>query len=458
MKKTIYLASRSKARKHILESLGIKCKVIPADIKEDGHGERVSLGRLVKNNALAKARHAAKKVSSGIIIAADTISAQGRNLYGKPESIAGARRMLKRLSGRPQDVYTGIAVIDRDRQIELTDYEKTRIYMDRLTDKEIRGYFSRVSPLNKAGSFDIQGRGAFFIRRIEGCFYNVVGLPVRKLYLMLKKLGVKIFIFLPFAVCPLVIALLSGCSSEYNIVTGQEESYYYSTDREVNLGRSIDKEIRKEYKFAEDPLLEDRVEKIGQRIAAVCDRKEIDYHFYVLDDDEVNAVSLPGGYIYVNRGLIEKVDNDDQLAGVIAHEVGHVVARHSIKKLQAMNAYSIIRLLSVVATPQTAETANAADVVFAEILTGYSRDDELLADRLGSRYAKLAGYDPHGMLQFLEKLQDISRRAPLREKTYFKTHPYVPDRIRVVKEELGEGMDFDDFINIEHTKYNPQNR
>ena len=190
------------------------------------------------------------------------------------------------------------------------------------------------------------------------------------------------------------------------------------------------------------------MEDIGKKIAAVSARKEIDYYFRVLDDDEVNAVSLPGGYVYVNSGLLDKVANDDELACILAHEVVHIVARHSIKKLQALQSYSILRVLVAVA-PGTSEVSSAADAAFAQFLLGYSRQDELLADQLGARYAKLAGYDPQGMITFLIKLQDINRRMPLREQSYYKTHPYVPDRIRVVKQELGEQIDFGDYINIQ---------
>ncbi len=303
--------------------------------------------------------------------------------------------------------------------------------------------------MEKAGSFDIQGKGAFFIKRIDGCFYNVVGLPLRKLYRIFRKLGLFSIICAIFG--------LAGCSTEYNLATKQEEKYYYSTDKEVQMGRSINQRIEKELKFSGDPLQEKRVEDIGKKIVAVSDRKEIDYHFRVLDDAQINAVSLPGGYVYVNSGLLDKVANDDELACILAHEIGHIVARHSIKKLQALQSYSILRLLVAVAPVSaaagTAEVGNAADAAFAQFLLGYGRQDELLADQLGTRYAKLAGYDPHGMVTFLIKLQDINRRMPLRERSYYKTHPYVPDRIRVVKQELGEQIDFGDYINIEQKTY-----
>jgi len=442
------------ARRRLLTILGLKFKVLPSKAREKRARGSLTYAQLVKSNAVKKAREVAKIIKSGIIISADTIVVQDGKIFGKPRTLKDAKNMLKKLAQKPQLLYTGIAVIDKDKNKTLTACEKTKIFMDKLTDKEIGGYFRQVSPLDKAGSFDIQGKGAFFIRRIEGCFYNVVGLPLRRLYLMLKELDFKMFslILCSCGLVPLCLTL-SGCTTEYNIATGQEEMFYYSTDSEVQMGRNISKQIEEEYKFAPDPLMQKRVEDIGKKITAVCDRKDIDYHFYVLDEDEVNAVSLPGGYVYINKGLLEKVASDDELAGVIGHEVGHIVARHSIKKLQGYQGYSLLRILVAVAPGSSGEIGAAADAAFTELMLGYSREDELLADKLGTRYAKLAGYDPHAMIKFLERLQDINRRKPLRPRSYFKTHPYVPDRIREVKQELGEGMDFDDYINIEQSPH-----
>ncbi|MCX5705334.1 MAG: Maf and M48 domain-containing protein [Candidatus Omnitrophica bacterium] len=447
----IYLASDSKARKQLLNILGLEFKVLPSKVNELKSRGRSTYAELVKANAVNKALDVAGRVKDGIIIAADTIVVQNGRIFGKPKDLFDAKKMLKRLTSKPQWLYTGIAVIDKDKSRTLTACEKTKIYMDKLTDAEIDSYFRQVSPLDKAGSFDIQGKGAFFIRRIEGCFYNVVGLPLRRLYLMLKDLDVKIFMFctVSFMFC----SVLSGCSTEYNIVTNEQESYIYSTDREVAMGKSIADAVAQEYKLVNDPLVEERVEKIGKKIAVVCDRKDIDYHFYVLDEDEVNAVSLPGGYVYIFKGLVDKVSSDDELAGVVAHEVGHIVARHSIKRLQADQAYSLLRLLVSQAPGTTGGMGAAADAAFTELLLGYSREDELLADQLGARYSKLAGYDPHGMIKFMNKLQEIQRHKPLQPRTYYKTHPYVPDRIRVIKQELGEGIGFDDYINIEQKSH-----
>lgn len=443
----IYLASDSKARKKLLDVLAVKFKVLPSRYREEKISGK-SYPDIVKNNALNKARNVSRRIKHGVVIGADTIVVQDKKIFGKPKNLPDAYRMLKALSRKPQWLYTGIAVIDKDKGAVKVDYEKTKVYMDTLSSKEIKDYFAAVSPLDKAGSFDVQGRGAFFIRRIEGCYYNVVGLPLRKLYRMFKELNIKFFpVFL------LYTFLLSGCTTEYNIVTRQQESYLYSTDKEIQMGRAINREVEKKYKIIADPLVEKRVEDIGGKIVSVCDRQDIEYYFNVLNEDEVNAVSLPGGYVYLFKGLIEKVGSDDELAGVIAHEIAHIVARHSIKKLQAMMAYSILRILTA-QVPQTGQVGNAADLAFWEIISGYSREDELLADQLAVRYIKSAGYDPKGMIKFLEKLQEINRKKPPAPYSYFKTHPYIPDRIRVVKQELGENIGFTDYINIEQEAHN----
>ena len=135
----------------------------------------------------------ADRYESGVVIAADTVVLAGKKLITKPGNVKDAIRTLKKLSRAPQWVYTGLAVIDIDNNETHTACEKTKIYMHRLSNKMIKAYFKMVSPMDKAGSFDIEGRGAMFISRVEGCFYNVVGLPMAKLAQILTKIGVDIF-------------------------------------------------------------------------------------------------------------------------------------------------------------------------------------------------------------------------------------------------------------------------
>ncbi|MDO8749489.1 MAG: Maf family protein [Candidatus Omnitrophota bacterium] len=188
----IILASRSKARQKLLRQIGLKFQTVSSDLKESRSLNK-GCANLVISNALVKAKDAAARFNSGVVIGADTVVLAGKRIIGKPKNIKDAFKTLKLLSRVPQWVYTGIVVVDIDHKNIFSDFEKTRIYMCHLSDEQIRNYFKRVSPLDKAGSFDIQGLGSIFIDRIEGCFYNVVGLPLAKLARLLKKAGIDVF-------------------------------------------------------------------------------------------------------------------------------------------------------------------------------------------------------------------------------------------------------------------------
>lgn len=188
----IILASKSKARRKLLSEIGLKFRAVESGARE-ARSLKGGCGKLVVKNALEKAKCAAQMFDSGVVIAADTVVLVGKRIIGKPKNGKDAFRMLKILSRRPQWVYTGLAVIDIDNGKTLTDYDKTKVYMYPLSDGQIRRYFRKVTSLDKAGGFDIQGPGGIFIDRIEGCFYNVVGLPLAKLARMLEKVGVNIF-------------------------------------------------------------------------------------------------------------------------------------------------------------------------------------------------------------------------------------------------------------------------
>ncbi len=188
----IILASGSKARQKLLKQIGLKFRIVEANVKESSSLKGKRCSALVIDNAVKKASAAAKGIDTGVIIAADTVVLVGKTIIGKPKTMADAIRSLRVLSKSPQWVYTGVAVYDIDRDKMMTDFEKTKVYMLPLDDLQIKKYFRKISPFDKAGSFDVQGPGSIFIDRIEGCFYNVVGLPLAKLGAMLKKAGVSI--------------------------------------------------------------------------------------------------------------------------------------------------------------------------------------------------------------------------------------------------------------------------
>ncbi|NQT45899.1 MAG: septum formation protein Maf [Candidatus Omnitrophica bacterium] len=189
----IILASKSKVRQKLLRQMGLKFCVAISRVKES-RSLKPRCGDLVIDNALKKAKDVAKKFDSGVVIGADTVVLTGRKkIVGKPKNKKDAFKILRTISQKPQWVYTGLAVIDIDNGKVFTTCEKTKIYMHRLSDAQIKKYFSKVSPLDKAGAFDIQGLGSIFINRIEGCFYNVVGLPIAKLARILEKIDIEIF-------------------------------------------------------------------------------------------------------------------------------------------------------------------------------------------------------------------------------------------------------------------------
>lgn len=240
---------------------------------------------------------------------------------------------------------------------------------------------------------------------------------------------------------------LSGCASYYNVATGHEERVLWDTEQEIRMGSRIANRLEHRIKPVEDQLLQERVDRIGQRIAAVSDRRDLVYFFKVLDLEPVNATALPGGYIYINRGLIEKAKDDNELACVIAHEIGHLAARHQMKRLQAGLGYSLLQALAIGAQVDP-RAIRGADIAATQLFLAYSRADELQADRLGVRYAKRAGYDPRAMIRFLETLEKLSQEKPA-PRSYLRTHPYVSDRIRVVREEIEGKMVYEDYINRE---------
>lgn len=441
MKKLI-LASQSKARQKLLKSLGVSFRVMPAKIREQKASGK-NPAKAVAVNALLKAGEVAGRLKEGLVIGCDTLVWQKGHVFGKPSSLKAARVMLKKLSSKPHRLFTGLAVVDAATKKMAVVVEETRIEMEPLTDEEITRYFRRVSPLDKAGGFDIQGLGSLFIRRIDGCYFNVIGLPIARLRVLLKKFGAALLSLL-------FCFLIQGCvTTEYNLATQQKDVTVYSTEREVAIGDSLAAQIEKNYKVVEDPVLVDRLNLIGEKVASVSDRHEFSYRFRIIEDpkdeDMVNAVSLPGGYVYVFKNLMKTADTDDELAAVLGHEIAHVAARHSIKRLQAIWGYNILAVLA--GTTQGAQASTGIQFAYLQLMMGYSQEDELLADKMGAIYAKRAGYDPGAMVTFLDKLRKIQKKEKPQELTLYRTHPYYGQRVRAAKEGSGQHMDFDDFIN-----------
>ncbi|NLE65439.1 MAG: septum formation protein Maf [Elusimicrobia bacterium] len=191
--KKIILASRSPQRRKLMKVLGVPFSVRTSQAQEI-ETITTNVADLVRDNALLKALDVAGGLRGGeaLVIGADTVVFSRGHLVLKPGNLKAARRHLKKLMAEPHWVYTGIAVVDTATGRVRIDYEKTKVFMTRLSDREIRRYHRLVPPMDKAGGFDIEGRGGLFIPRIEGCYFNVVGLPIAKLTRMLRDFGVRV--------------------------------------------------------------------------------------------------------------------------------------------------------------------------------------------------------------------------------------------------------------------------
>ncbi len=228
-----------------------------------------------------------------------------------------------------------------------------------------------------------------------------------------------------------VLLSLNACVTIDNPATGRRETLLIDTASEVSLGKDLDIGVQQKFKLYTDRGMQDRLIFIGNRIANVCDRKDLVYHFRIIDDKSLNAFALPGGFIYVHKGLMDVASNDE-LACILGHELGHVAARHSAKRLQANLGYQILIGIALGVTGKQ-YVGNALSVVFDTVNLGYSRKDEYLADRLAVRYAKRAGFDPLGMVSFFEKLEKEARGFNL---VFFSSHPPIKDRIKNVRQEI----------------------
>lgn len=227
----------------------------------------------------------------------------------------------------------------------------------------------------------------------------------------------------------------AGCATIYNPATERKELIWISTQQEIALGQDMDAQIRKKMEMLRDPRMEARLAGIGARIAKVSDRQEVSYTFRIVKDNAYNAFAIPGGFLYVNSGLMDAAD-DDELAGVLGHEIGHVAARHSIKKLQAALGYQLLLGLAMGLSGQQT-MGKALDIVFEVSSLGYSREDEYLADKLAVRYSSRAGFNPYGMVAFFMKLKDeAKRRGPDFHVEFFSSHPETDKRIQRVKDEI----------------------
>ena len=234
----------------------------------------------------------------------------------------------------------------------------------------------------------------------------------------------------PAAVLALAGALLlGGCARDY--VSGRPTFTLIDEEQEIALGREQDAQVVSQYGLYDDRDLAVYVEDLGQSLAAVSQRAELKYHYRVLDDDEVNAFALPGGYIYLPRGILAYFNSEDQLAGVMAHETAHVVARHGVEQMSQRVLFTGFGL-----TDRLAQTfpiiGGLATAPINLGLLKYSRGQESEADKLGVEYATRTGHDAHAMADFFRTIGAMSAQSGHSVPTYLSTHPDPGERYEQV--------------------------
>ncbi len=258
--------------------------------------------------------------------------------------------------------------------------------------------------------------------------------------IIMNRLAMKKIFFISLL---MVSTLLStGCAT--NPVTGGKDFVTISEDQEIEMGRKGNAQVLQQYSLYENKELQDYVQRVGRKLAAKSHRPGLIYRFHVLDSTEINAFALPGGYIYITRGLMAYLNSEAEFAAVLGHEIGHVTARHSVRQASAAQMAGIGATIGAIFLPQMRTQAGQqmVNVLGSALLSGYGRDHELEADRLGAEYLARSGYDPQAMLDVIKVLKNqeiydktlakAEGREPRSYHGVFATHPDNDTRLQQV--------------------------
>lgn len=234
---------------------------------------------------------------------------------------------------------------------------------------------------------------------------------------------------------------LTSCAT--NPVTGERQVSLVSEQQEMEIGQQADKQVKQEYGLYNDAALQAYVNEVGQKLAKLSHRSNLEWHFAVVDSPDINAFALPGGYVYVTRGLMAYLDSEAELAGVLGHEIGHVTARHGAQRQTQGTIAQGAAILAEILGQATLGVGGAGDVVGAvghSVILKYGRQDELQADSLGAEYLYRSGYDPKTMIEVIDVLKkqetfaaDRARaenRPPQRMPDWLSTHPSNDQRLK----------------------------
>lgn len=228
---------------------------------------------------------------------------------------------------------------------------------------------------------------------------------------------------------------LGACA--VNPATGERQLSLIGEGREIEMGRTYDRELVKSLGLYPDSAVQAYVEELGRRLAALSERPSLPWSFRVVDDPAVNAFALPGGFIYITRGILAHFDSEAQLAAVLGHEIGHVTARHSVSQLSKQQLAQLGLGIGTILRPELAGYADLAEAALGVLFLKFSRDDERQADDLGLRYLRRARYDPREMASVFAMLDRVSAASGGgRLPEWLSTHPNPGDRRERIEERL----------------------
>ena len=241
-----------------------------------------------------------------------------------------------------------------------------------------------------------------------------------------------------------LILLLTLCACSVNPATGKQDFVMMSENQEIAMGKNYHAQVLQQYPLYEDKAIQEYVQKIGDSLSSKSHRPNLFYRFTVLDSPDINAFALPGGYIYINRGLMAYLSSEEELAAVLGHEIGHVTARHSVRQ---QSQSQLLGILTAAVDMKTGRSAgNLMNLASSALLSGYGRDMELEADDLGAQYLFLDGYSTKGMMDVLTVLKDqeiyskeLSKKRgqePVNYHGVFASHPSNDKRLQGILEEV----------------------
>jgi predicted Zn-dependent protease len=213
-----------------------------------------------------------------------------------------------------------------------------------------------------------------------------------------------------------------------------------SQQQEVQMGQEYAQQINAQLPIVQDPELNRYINVLGDSIARLTSRKDLDWHFFIVDSKEVNAFAVPGGFVYVNRGLVERSDKMDEVAGVLGHEIGHVLRRHTVKQMEKQQGANIgITLACVLTGVCNSQAAGAAiQIGGGALFARFSRQDEAEADQEGFDNVVRAGISPEGMVSMFRKLLEERKSRPAGVEAWFLTHPLEEDRITAIQGRINQ--------------------